>query len=317
MKENLNSQLQKALRFAALPLAVVLASAGIWFAVGSLPGRHAVSPEEELVQRSPFDNISITAKAAYVYDARTKEVLYAKNEDLRLPLASVTKVMTALVAKESGSAEGTVVIGESALAATGDSGLYGGERWRLKDILDFSLTSSSNDGMKAVAASIGALSGENATPEDSEEAFVQEMNKKAEALDMKNTYFFNPTGLDESEVQGGAYGTVKDITLLFDYVLRYHPSLMEATKEEEVAVASLDNHMHIAENTDLKVTDIPGIKASKTGYTDIAGGNLVVAFDPELGRPIIVAVLGSTASGRFEDVETLIKASMREISQEK
>lgn len=289
----------------------------IFFLISFMVGRSSVGREivaSEVEVGTSFDHIEITAKAAYVYDSRTGDVLYAKNENQRMPLASLTKVMAALVASELGLQEMEVVVSKEALAETGDSGLLLNERWRLKDLLDFSLTSSSNDGMKAVALSLGALSRSDASNEEITADFVAKMNEMADTLGMKNTYYWNVTGLDETEFKGGAYGTAHDMALLFDYVLRHKPALLEATKESVLTVRSMDNFVHTAKNTGYIVTDIPGIKASKTGYTDIAGGNLVVAFDPEVGRPIIVSVLGSTAQDRFSDVLALMRAAMESIN---
>ena len=125
----------------------------ISFAVGSRVDRGGVSVPGETA--GIFPDIEVEARAAYVYDARTKEVLYAKNENERLALASVTKLMTALVASEILPDYSTVVIGSDALSAEGDSGLRRDERWSLKNLLDFSLVTSSNDGMKAVALALG------------------------------------------------------------------------------------------------------------------------------------------------------------------
>ncbi|MEK7147810.1 MAG: serine hydrolase, partial [Patescibacteria group bacterium] len=250
---------------------------------------------------APFPFVELEAKAAYVYDARTEAVLYAKNENTRMPLASLTKVMAALVAEELAPGYGTVTVTKDALDTEGDSGLRPGERWSLKDLLDFSLVSSSNDGIRAVALSLGALSSANATESEIVDDFVRTMNTKAAELDLKNTYFWNETGLDESEYKGGAYGTAKDMATLLDYVIEYHPEMMEATREFNTTLESLDNYKHLVKNTNQVAGEIPGLIASKTGFTNTAGGNLVFAFDPELGRPIIVTILGSTAEGRFED----------------
>ena len=73
--------------------------------------------------------------------------------------------------------------------------------------------------------------------------------------------------------------------------------------------------MHVAVNTDLDIGKIPGLLASKTGFTALAGGNLVVAFDASIGRPIIVVVLGSTEDGRFTDVAQLTSSSLAYINQ--
>src|SRR3990167_7771492 len=90
---------------------------------------------------NPFPSIALQAKAAYVYDIRTGEVLFAHNEDRRLPLASLTKIMSALVAQEIGLKHNTVTISEAALGAEGDSGLLRDEKWSLEDLLNFSLIS--------------------------------------------------------------------------------------------------------------------------------------------------------------------------------
>ena len=246
-----------------------------------------------------FPEVALQAKAAYVYDARTNTVFFAKNENTRMPLASLTKVMSALVASESSYESDKVLVTEEALRRMGDSGLKSGERWSLRDLLDFSLVSSSNDGIAAVALALG-------TSRD----FVQRMNAKAGELDLKNTYFWNETGLDESDVKGGAYGTAKDMAHLLSYTLAYHPELLAATREVSVDVLSLDDLIHKAENTNDVAGEIPGLLASKTGFTDTAGGNLVFAFDPELGRPIIVTILGSSQEGRFEDAKKLVEATL-------
>ena len=262
------------------------------------------------VASKAFPEVSIMARAAYVYDIRTETVLYAKNEDTRLSLASLTKVMTALVAEVLNPLYSTITVNGEALRAEGDSGLYKDEKWLLRDILDFSLISSSNDGMRAVALALGAISRSDATTEEIITDFVREMNMKASELGLKNTYFWNETGLDESNVKGGAYGTARDMSTLLEYILKNKPELITATKDSFASFSSLDNYRHMARNTNSIIGKIPGLIASKTGSTETAGGNLVIIFDPELGRPIIVSVLGSTEEGRFKDVETLVNAVM-------
>ncbi len=256
-----------------------------------------------------FNGLAITAKAAYVLDARTGQVLYAKNADARLPLASLTKVMTALVATELAPSYSTIVVTSEAVATDGDSGLRVGEKWSLRNLIDFSLTTSSNDGMRAVGLALGALSTSTSSPQTIEGDFIKDMNRKADEIGMKDTYFLNDTGLDVSEQKGGAYGSAKDMANLFAYILLHHPTLLSATRESELRISSLDNTKHIAKNTDVIINSIPGVIASKTGYTDLAGGNLTLAFDPELGHPVVIAVLGSTGEGRFEDMLKLVAAS--------
>src|SRR3989344_311661 len=218
--------------------------------------------------------------------------------------------MSALVAEDISPLYGTITISGEALTADGDSGLLIGEEWSLKNLLDFSLLTSSNYGMRAVALSLGALSRANATSAEIVSDFVLEMNNKASTLGLKNTYFINETGLDEDEIKSGAYGSAHDVSALFEYAITHHPELLAATKEPRGVYYSFSNQAHMGKNTNFLVDEIPGIIASKTGFTNTAGGNLVVAFDPEIGRPIIISILGSTERGRFEDVRALVSAVM-------
>jgi D-alanyl-D-alanine carboxypeptidase (penicillin-binding protein 5/6) len=266
-----------------------------------------------MVVTNYFENLDLKARAIYVYDVRTNKVLFSRNADTRMALASLTKVMTAVVAMDIAPEYSTVTVTQNALNLGGNSGLRVNEKWTLKNLLDFSLTSSSNDGAKAVALALGALNQTNATDTQAENDFINMMNVKADELNMKNTYYVNETGLDESTTKNGAYGTAKDMTTLFKYIIENKPQLLEATQQSTLTISSLDNIVHKVKNTDAIVADIPGIKASKTGFTDIAGGNLVVAFDPELGRPIIITVLGSTQTDRFTDVQKLVNATLQTI----
>jgi D-alanyl-D-alanine carboxypeptidase (penicillin-binding protein 5/6) len=263
-----------------------------------------------LITTHEFPTVSLSAKSAYVYDLREDKEIFALEADERLPLASITKLMSALVALDLSPTYGTVTITPSALAVYGDSGFRPQEKWSLKNLLDFSLLTSSNDGMHAVALSLASLNSTVATEEEIVESFVREMNAKASELGLQNTYFWNETGLDESEAKGGAYGSARDISALIGHILITYPETLEATQEAETSVTAFDNTPRVAKNTNTLVNEIPGILASKTGFTDIAGGNLTFVFDPELGRPFVVTILGSTAEGRFEDARKLVAATM-------
>lgn len=298
--------------FVFLSLALVVLLIGS-YVLGNRVQRGDISAPTEAAQ-ADFPDVAITAKSAYVYDARTKEVLFAKNEEARMPLASLTKMMSALVAHEMSPENGTLVVGREALLAVGDSGLMAGERWSIKELLDFSLVTSSNDGMRAVALSLGALERSNLTEGEILNSFVNKMNARAGELGLKNTYFWNETGLDESEFKGGAYGTAKDMARLMEYMIIYESEILEATREDRISVSSLDQFIHEGKNTNTLASSIPGLIGSKTGFTNTAGGNLVLAFDPELGRPIVVSILGSTEQGRFADAKVLIDATLKYIS---
>ncbi len=270
--------------------------------------------EENLVKSEliPLENVPILAKAAFVYDVRENRVIYKKNEVAQLPLASLTKLMMALTAVKIFSKDSHIMIKKEFLEEEGDSGLLADESWKLKDLLDFSLVVSSNDGARSVASVIGASNLKTNNYEMGRKEFINKMNVTAQDLGLKQTYFVNESGLDIGDVSGG-YGSAMDIEKLMQYILINNPELLEATKYASLSIDSMHG-VHIAKNTDQDIKVIPGLIAGKTGYTSLAGGNLAVAFDASIGRPIIVVVLGSTEAGRFSDVETLVKATLAYIN---
>lgn len=264
--------------------------------------------------QDPFADLKLEAKSVYVLDIQTGEVLFERNADAILPLASVTKVMMAMTASDLIPKHTVVRIDPSFLAEEGDSGLYADEDWRLKDLLDYSLVVSSNDGASAIAAVAGSIATGAATPDIGRQQFVSEMNRKAAEIGLMHTSFRNATGLDTNSFQNGGYGTARDMAQMFAYAIREYPSILEATKYPTINVRSLSSIPHTGRNTNESMRDIPGIIASKTGFTDLSGGNLVVVFDAGLNRPIAISVLGSTYDGRFSDMKKLALATLDYLS---
>ncbi|MDP3996768.1 MAG: hypothetical protein Q8P86_03700 [bacterium] len=263
----------------------------------------------------PFKDISLEAKAAIVYDTLNDEVLYALNENTSLPLASLTKVMTAMTALSLIPDYTIIPIEKSFLEMEGDNGLYVDEKWLLRDLIDFTLMTSSNDGARAIATVAGRIV---ANTEDSIEGrteFLARMNKKAKDLNLTRTFFLNENGLDESRNLPGAYGSAKDMAVLFWEAFTKHPSVFGVTREENVVITSLDKIQHNISNTNKAVNSIPRLMGSKTGFTELAGGNLVFAIDAGFKHPVIVVILGSTPAGRFEDAEKLAWAALQGLSQ--
>jgi len=268
-------------------------------------------PVAPVVIKTPFQvPVGMEAKAAYVIDTVTGEVLFSQNATTSLPLASVTKLMTALTAYEQVPPSTVAAIRLSDIAQEGDSGLLANERWQLKDLLDFTLLVSSNDGASALASASMAFSTSSQDAEVQKSEFVTLMNQKAQRLSLTETYFNNESGLDVSSTTAGAYGSAKDVSTLFTYILQNHPEMIEATRYERVNFTSIDEFQHPAKNTNGSVNAIPGIIGSKTGLTDLAGGNLVVGMDIGFGHPVVIAVLGSSEKGRFTDVEALASSTL-------
>ncbi len=273
--------------------------------------------EERFVQQEvidPFENISLEATSAIVYDIMSGKIIFSRNSEKRLPLASITKVLSVITALDLLPDETIITIHSNNLLEEGDSGFYRDEKWKLKDLIDFTLTTSSNDGISAIAGAAGAF---NLKTEDLNlelEDFILEMNKKAKQIGMINSIFYNETGLDIGSERGGGYSSAHDTALLFAYALKIHPEIFETTRQEKIEIHSLNNIIHSGKNTNDDLDAIPGIIASKTGFTDIAGGNLAIIFDPGVGRPVVVVVLGSSSEGRFTDVSLLTKKTFEYIS---
>ncbi|MEX0935087.1 MAG: serine hydrolase [Candidatus Paceibacterota bacterium] len=260
---------------------------------------------QEVQSFEAFNDLDLEADSVYVWDVKNRQMLYGRNIEEQRPLASLSKIMTALVATEN-LKEGSVRITGDDLIPEGDSGLEVGERWRISDLIDFTLLVSSNDGARAIAGAVGGLQ---------DMSFVERMNQRAQELGLQNMYFNNPSGLDAHDLSNsGGYGSVRDIVHLFDYILRTNPSLLEATAKDALNFNS-DIKMHQGENTNKIINDIPFVIASKTGYTDLAGGNLVVAVDVAPNHPVILGVLGSTPQGRFWDIEKLYRATIQHIKK--
>lgn len=264
--------------------------------------------EVGVVEKNYFEDLILEAKAVYVLDIASGEVLFEKNAETQLPLASLNKVMVALAASNVVSDDTKVTITTSDLREEGDTGLLRDEKWNFRRLIDFALVVSSNDAIKAIASVAGrALAVDGESPDD---LFVKRMNDTARNVGLTQTYFLNGSGLDLTKVISGGYGSAHDTTLLFEYILKNKPEILEATSFDKITISS-DNKAHIASNTNKAINSIPNIIASKTGYTDLSGGNLVIVFDAGIMRPVAITVLGSTYDGRFSDMEKLVRAVLK------
>lgn len=272
---------------------------------------------EKIEWNDPFEKIELIGKSAIVFDIKNNKTIFELHSDQVLPLASITKMLLAPVALDILPGETEILIKKEFLQPEGDNGLLVDERWLLKDLVAFSLTVSSNDGARAIASVAGA---KNLNTEDYELGrvhFVSLMNKKAKEFGMLKTQIKNETGLDEDEKSSGAYSTAREISLMFEKLLLQYPKLIGETSTREAKFTSLNGILHEIKNTNLIVNSIPGIMFSKTGFTDLAGGNLAILFDPGIGRPIVAVILGSTIDGRFDDIKKLVEATRKHVLQEK
>lgn len=271
----------------------------------------SLETEQSAIQNiGELSDVNIIAPYAYVYDVRTQRALYSKEADTVVPIASITKLMTALLAHELVTDEQTIIIPQAAALQESRSGLIPGERFTKDSLAHFALISSSNDAAYSIATAVGALLNE----QNPNSSFVAAMNIKAEELGLTSMEFYNATGLDESTTQPGALSSARDVTFLMEYLLAQHPNILEPTTIAATRVYNQSGDYYEAENTNPTLLRIPNLLGSKTGYTDLAGGNLTIAFDAGFNRPIIITVLGSTFQGRFADVQQLVAATKAAIA---
>lgn len=261
------------------------------------PIAEAPAPVEVQVSPEAFADVRIEGKAAIVYDLATGEVLYEQNSRSQLPLASLTKLLTVYAASQALSADATVTITDTALLSDGESGFSAGERFAFDDLARLALVSSSNDATAAIAESAAvarATTGKNL------------LAGAASAIGLAQTYALNGTGLDESTSISGGYGSARDIAKLSGELLKEAPAIARASTASSITIYSKDGVAHTLPNTNPDVVRVPNILLSKTGFTDLAGGNLAVVYDAGMNHPIAVVVLGSSREGRFRDVNALI-----------
>lgn len=251
-----------------------------------------------------YNNNLLTAKSAGIFlikknkdNIDEKETLYLKNEKEKVSLASVTKLMTIAVAMEKMNGK-DIIINKKSISEEGNSGLVEGEKFKIKDLASLTLIVSSNDGARAISESFENIS-------SSRDDFISEMNNKASELNMDETIFFSESGLDAATRVGGAYSNVLDIEKLVYYFYNKYPEISKNSATYRKNIFS-DKIKHSLKNTDKLLKDDDSFILSKTGYTDLTGGNLVTVYEIDENSKIITVVLKSTKNDRFVDTRIMI-----------
>lgn len=214
------------------------------------------------------------------------KVLWSREPNTRHSIASITKIMTAIVALENAKPTDVMTVPEvSTEVGESSAALKRGEKMPLKDLLGALLVKSGNDAALAVAINIG---GDVPT-------FVKMMNDKAEELGMTNTHFDNPHGLDSKT----HYSTAHDVSIMSRYALE-KPVLREIVSSKLYKFSDATNS-HSLPNTNLLLWKYRGAIGTKTGWTDKAGYCLSAAANRE-GQELYAITLGtSTEIARFSE----------------
>ena len=234
-------------------------------------------------------NLDLYARGAVLMDADSGRILYGKEEDVALPMASTTKIMTCILALERGNLEDEVEI--SSYAASQPQvhlGVTKGERFYLKDLLYSLMLESHNDAAAAIAEHIGG----------SVEGFAELMNEKAKEIGCEDTHFITPNGLDAVEVIDGTEyrhsTTAKDLALIMRYCIMTSPqreSFLDITRAKNYGFANRQgNRSYSCTNHNAFLNMMDGALSGKTGFTGGAGYCYVGALRRD-DRTFIVALL--------------------------
>lgn len=220
----------------------------------------------------------------------TQRVIYEKAGDEKLPIASLTKLMTALIVLDNFDLSQRVIISDYVVSHEGEMGqLKAGDDLNVEDLLYIMLMESSNDAAYAFAEVIG------------QDSFVALMNQKAELLGLENTHYSNPAGLDISE----NYSSAEDLVKLASYILQKSEIVKIISTREKDIYDLTGNLHHKAMNTNQFLGELPEVVGGKTGYTARARQCLlVIVRAPENNSYFVNVVLGS--EDRFGEMRKLI-----------
>lgn len=218
-----------------------------------------------------------------VADLNTGLIIKEKNRNNSLPIASISKLMTALISLEAVNQYSTATISANAISAYGEAGLLKkGEQIGVKDLLFPLLLSSSNDAAVAIAEQIG------------EKNFINLMNKKARSIGLYNTRFDDSSGLDEDNVS-----TAEDLFRLLQYIYESKNYILQVTKQNKIDSQHNNN----------KLSKYKGFLGGKNGYTPEAKETTVALFSLPLSefgeRRIAIILLGSDS--RENDVDKILR----------
>ena len=245
-------------------------------------------------EKEPPEIFAASALSVKVYKNGSQKIIFEKNSNQTWPIASLTKLMTALVAMENYDFSQQLEISKEAVEQPEDFGqLKVGEKLSVENLLYLALIESSNDAVFALAEPIG------------KEAFADLMNLEAKHLGLQNTNFVDPTGYSPE-----TYSTAKDLTTLSRYLIEKKPEIFKISILAEFDLYTPDGVFHHKlSNTNELLNGYQEIVGGKTGYTNEAGGCLILILkDPKDGSIFINIILG--AVNRFEEMEKLIEYAL-------
>jgi D-alanyl-D-alanine carboxypeptidase (penicillin-binding protein 5/6) len=237
-------------------------------------------------------NLPVSTKSAVILDYNTGELLFAQNADDKLPPASITKVLTALVALENMKTSKLCTVSQTAA----DTEPYkivmrAGEQISVEDLLYGMMMLSANDAAVALSECYDGGS----------EAFMTKMNERVKLLGLKDSHFVTPNGLDDPEHLTSAY----DMAVITSYAIHTQPTFLDymGRKEDYAVGATEHNDAHYFYSLSTLLQTYSGMDGAKTGFTYEAGNTYIGTAQRE-GRRIIIVYFG--ANSTTYDAELLL-----------
>lgn len=259
------------------------------------------NPFIERIQGSEKEVPDYTAQVVLMYDLTTDKTLFEQNARQKVPMASLTKIMTAIVAYENKLPEDRYHVTEAMLVGENTMGLTVGEELNLEELLYGLMLHSGNDAAEVLA---------NNHPQG-RAAFLRAMHDKAASLGLTDTVFSNPSGL---QGDGEQHTTAYDLLVMTKYMFDTSPLLKKIVSTYEYTIPATNTHKayQLYNETNL-LTTYPGVKGVKTGYTPEAGMCLVSYLEYE-GHEIIGIILNS--ENRRDEMRNFLDVSLKRLNIE-
>jgi len=238
----------------------------------------------------------LTAKSALLYDLTNKKALYNKNSKEKLPMASLTKIMTAIIALENRKEDDKYIVKKEHLVGENSMGIEAGEVLSLEELLYGLILNSGNDAGEVIANNF----------EGGRTEFIKAMNQKAKSLGLSNTNFTNPSGL---EGDGEQYSTTFDLLIMTNFALTNFPEFRKtvATVEYNIPKTTTHKAYYLYNETSL-LTTYPGVKGVKLGFTPEAGYSMITYLEYK-GFRILGILLNS--QNRREEMKSLLDHGLK------
>ena len=305
MDNNIMKKKIKLILISVLTLLTVLSSTIVIFVsekqnyVILQTSKQNVANSEGNENSNKIDNPELNARIALIYDRASGRIIYEKNGNKQTPMASTTKILTAIVTLENADLKETVTI-ESKAAGIGGSklGLKKNDKITVNDLLYGLMLRSGNDAAVALAIHVGG----------SIEGFADMMNKKAEELGLTNSHFVVPHGLDNE----GHYTTAYELAKMADYALNI-PKFKEIVSNKSATIY-INGYPKAINNTNKLLGSVSGVYGVKTGFTNGAGRCLVSSCKRGELDIITVIIGADTNNQRTADTKELIEYAFNNFS---